>query len=180
MDGFFDEHNLERLRAADTLLLGATTYTGLKGYWPAVAENPEVSPAVAANPEVADLHRETGVRNNEIRKVVVSDSLTEDDTAPWTQTTTIVRRAEARQAVAELKDQPGKDILMLGSRTLWNDLLIAGLIDELHLMIGAAVLGGGTPTFDAGRVHPLRLVSSRRRDGSDNLLLRYEVVGRDG
>jgi dihydrofolate reductase len=180
MDGFFDEHNLERLRAADTLLLGATTYTGLKGYWPAVAENPEVSPAVAANPEVADLHRETGVRNNEIRKVVVSDSLTEDDTAPWTQTTTIVRRAEARQAVAELKDQPGKDILMLGSRTLWNDLLIAGLIDELHLMVGASVLGGGTPTFDAGRVQPLRLVSSRRRDGSDNLLLRYEVVSRDG
>jgi len=28
MDDFFDEHNLERLRAADTLLLGATTYTG--------------------------------------------------------------------------------------------------------------------------------------------------------
>ena len=31
MDGFFDEQNLERLRAADTLLLGATTYMGLKG-----------------------------------------------------------------------------------------------------------------------------------------------------
>jgi len=108
MDGFFDEHNLERLRAADTLLLGATTYTGLKGYWPAVAANPEVSPAVAANPEVADIHRETGVRNNEIHKVVVSDSLTADDTAPWTETTTIVRRADARQAVTELKDKPGK------------------------------------------------------------------------
>ena len=179
MDGFFDEHNLERLRAADTLLLGATTYTGLKGYWPAVAANPEVSPAVAANPGVADIHRETGLRNDEIHKVVVSDSLTADDTAPWTQTTTIVRRAGARQAVAELKDQPGKDILMFGSRTLWNDLLVAGLVDELHLMVGAAVLGGGTPAFGAGPVPPLRLASARRRDGSDNLLLRYEVVSRD-
>jgi hypothetical protein len=28
MDDFVDDHNLERLRAADTLLLGATTYTG--------------------------------------------------------------------------------------------------------------------------------------------------------
>ena len=73
MDDFFDEHNLERLRAADTLLLGATTYIGLKGYWPAVAANPKVSPAVAANPEVADIHRETGERNNEIHKVVVSE-----------------------------------------------------------------------------------------------------------
>jgi dihydrofolate reductase len=176
MDGFFDEHNLERLRAADTLLLGATTYAGLKGYWPAVADNPEVSPAVAANPDVADIHRETGQRNNEIRKVVVSDSLTADDTAPWTATTTIVRRAEAHQAVAELKDQPGKDILMFGSRTLWNDLLVAGFVDELHLMLGATVLGGGTPAFGAGPVPPLRLVDTRRRDGSDNLLLRYEVV----
>ena len=143
MDGFFDEHNLERLRAADTLLLGATTYTGLKSYWPAVAENPEVSPAVAANPDVADIHRETGQRNNDIQKVVVSDSLTADDTAPW---------------------------------TAWNDLLVVGLVDELHLMLGATVLGGGTPAFGAGPVPPLRLVDSRRREGSDNLLLRYEVV----
>jgi dihydrofolate reductase len=179
MDGFFDEHNLERLRAADTLLLGATTYLGLKGYWPAVADNPGVSPAVADNPGVADLHRETGQRNNEIQKVVVSDSLTKDDTAPWTDTTTMVRRADAHQAIAELKDRPGKDILMFGSRTLWNDLLVAGLVDELHLMVGAAVLGGGTPAFGAGPVPPLRLVNTRRRDGSDNVLLQYKVASRD-
>lgn len=178
MDDFFDEHNLERLRAADTLLLGATTYMGLKGYWPAVAEDPGVSPAVANNPEVADLHRETGQRNNQIHKVVVSDSLTADDTAPWTKTTTIVGRADAHRAVAELKDRPGKDILMFGSRTLWNDLLVAGLVDELHLMVGAAVLGGGTPAFGAGPVPPLRLVGIRRRDGSDNLLVRYLVASR--
>ena len=179
MDGFFDEHNLERLRAADTLLLGATTYLGLKGFWPAVAENPEASPAVVLDSAVADLHRETGQRNNEIQKVVVSDSLSEDDTSPWTETTTIVRRADARRAVTKLKDRPGKDILTFGSRTLWNDLLAAGLVDELHLMVGAAVLGGGTPAFAKGPFPPLRLVSTERRDGSDNVLLRYEVLGRD-
>lgn len=179
MDGFFDEHNLERQRTADTLLLGATTYLGLKGYWPAVAENPGLSPAVAHNPDAADLHREIGQRNNEIQKVVVSDSLTEDDTAPWAVTTTTVRRAEAHQAVAELKNRPGKDILMFGSRTLWNDLLVAGLVDELHLMVGAAVLGGGTPAFGTGPVPLLRLVNTRRRDGSDNVLLHYAVVSRD-
>jgi dihydrofolate reductase len=179
MDDFFDEHNLERLRAADTLLLGATTYTGLKGYWPVVAEDPRVSPAVANNPALADLHRETGQRNNQIHKVVVSDSLTTDDTAPWTETTAIARRAEAHRVVAELKDRPGKDILMFGSRTLWNDLLAAGLVDELHLMIGAAVVGGGTPAFAAGPVPRLRLLDTRRREGSDNLLVRYQVLGRE-
>jgi len=46
-------------------------------------------------------------------------------------------------------------------------------------MIGAAVLGGGTPAFGAGPVPPLRLVDARRRDGSDNLLLHYKVLSRD-
>jgi dihydrofolate reductase len=81
------------------------------------------------------------------------------------------------QTVAGLKNRSGKDILMFGSRTLWNDLLVAGLVDELHLMVGATVLGGGTRTFDAGKASPLRLVEARRREGSDNVLLRYEVAG---
>ena len=142
-----------------------------------MADDPQVSPAVAANPSVADIHQETGQRNNEIQKVVVSDSLSADETAPWTETTTIVRRDDARQAVADLKNRSGKDILMFGSRTLWNDLLVARLVDELHLMVGATVLGGGPRTFDAGKASPLRLVEARRREGSDNVLLRYEVAG---
>ena len=135
-----------------------------------------MSPAVAQDPSLADLHRETGQRNNELQKVVVSDSLTKDDTAPWTDTTTIVPRGNAHRAVAELKSRPGKDILMFGSRTLWNDLLAARLVDELHLMVGAAALGGGTPAF-AGPAPQLRLLDVRRRDGSDNVLLRYAVAG---
>jgi dihydrofolate reductase len=165
MDNFFNEHNLERLRAADTLLLGARTYTGFKSFWPAVAENPEM----------AGVTRETGRRNNEIQKVVVSDSLTADDTAPWTDTTTIVRRPDAHQAIADLKSQPGREVLMFGSITLWNDLLTAGLVDELHLMLGATVHAGGTPAFAAAQVPPLRLLTTERRDSSNNLLLRYAV-----
>jgi dihydrofolate reductase len=176
MDPFFDEHNLERLRDAETLLLGATTYLGLKGYWPAVADDPTVSPAVAADPTVAELHRETGNRNNEIRKVVVSDSLTERDTAPWTETTTIVPRGDATRVVAKLKIERRGDILTFGSRTLWNTLLASALVDELYIMVGAAVVGGGTPAFGAHAIRALRLVETRRREGSDNVLLRYEVV----
>lgn len=175
MDGFFNAHNLERLRTADVLLLGATTYRLFKSFWPAVADNPAVSPAVTHDPGAAAVHRETGVRNNEIQKVVVSDSLDVDDTTPWTATTTIVRRADAHSAVGKLKAQPGRDIVMFGSRTLANDLLAAGLVDELHLMIGATVLGGGTPIFGAGPVPPLRLVDVRRQPSSNNVLLRYAV-----
>jgi hypothetical protein len=41
--------------------------------------------------------------------------------------------------------------------------------------VGAVVLGGGTPLFAGPPPGSLRLVDSRRFDGSDNLLVRYRV-----
>src|SRR5215207_3428248 len=166
MDHAFDDYNIERLRAAGTLLLGAKTYTGFKTFWPGRADAPDAR----------GNERETSRRNDAIDKVVVSDSLTDADTDPWTDTTEIVRRADAHERIAQLKKGDGGDILMFGSGTLWNDLLAAGLVDELHLMIGPAVLGGGTPAFgDDGVTAALELVDTRRFEGSDNLLVRYAV-----
>lgn len=163
MDHSFDAYNVERLRAADTLLLGRTTYEAFKGFWPRMADNPEAT----------DDHREISRLDGAIDKVVVSDTLAADRTEPWRDTTRILRRAEAHQRIAELKAGPGRDILVFGSRTLWNDLLAAGLVDELHLMVGSVVLAEGTPAFGAATSGPLRLLGTRRFDGSDNLLVRY-------
>jgi dihydrofolate reductase len=165
MDEAFDAYNAERLRAADTLLLGARSYLGFKGFWPPQADNPEARPVL----------QEIGRRNNAIEKVVVSDTLTTDDTDPWRSTTRIVRRADAHDQVAELKRRPGREILTFGSRTLWNDLLAHNLVDELHLILGAAVIGAGTPIFGAKPPGRLRLAEVRRFDGSDNLVLRYQL-----
>ena len=41
LDESFSAYNLERLRVADTLLLGRTTYEGFREYWPAIADDPE-------------------------------------------------------------------------------------------------------------------------------------------
>ena len=43
LDPAFDEYNAERLRAADTLLLGRKSYEGFKGFWPSVADDPDPS-----------------------------------------------------------------------------------------------------------------------------------------
>jgi dihydrofolate reductase len=64
---------------------------------------------------------------------------------------------------------------MFGSRTLWNDLLAHDLVDELHLMLGPVVVGGGTPIFAGPPPRSLRLAGTRRFDGSDNLLVRYRA-----
>ena len=164
MDEAFDAYCAERLRAADTLLLGRTTYDGFKGFWPSVADDPSFTPT----------QREISRRDNEIDKVVVSDSLTSDETAPW-HNTRIVGRADAHEQIAELKRQTGGEILMFGSHTLWSDLLANGLVDELHLMIGPVVVGGGTPVFDGQPPVSLQLAGTRTWDGSGNVLVRYEV-----
>jgi dihydrofolate reductase len=77
---------------------------------------------------------------------------------------------------------------VFGSRTLWSDLLAAGLVDDLHLLIGPVVVGGGTPIFDTqvASAHrpdrPIesaqspRLVETRTWDGSGNVLVRYAVA----
>lgn len=46
-----------------------------------------------------------------------------------------------------------------------------GLVDELHLIVGATGLGSGTPIF-TGAVGGLRLEEARKLDGSGNVLLR--------
>ncbi|MDQ4059368.1 MAG: dihydrofolate reductase family protein [Actinomycetota bacterium] len=163
-DPAFDDYNAERLRAADTLLQGRTTFEQSKSYWPSIAADPTVRP----------VEREISGLFNDIEKIVVSDSLTPKETPPW-QDTRIFRRAEAHHQIAELKHKPGKDILVIGSHKLWNDLLSGGLIDELHLMIGAGVLGAGTPAFEGGSPVALELLESRTLDGSQLVLTRYGV-----
>jgi dihydrofolate reductase len=162
LDESFSAYNLQRLRTADTLLLGRTTFLGFRSYWPSIAEDPD-------QPET---EREISRRNTAARKVVISDSLQQQDLVGWGESV-LVRRAEALDAVQLLKAQDGADILVFGSVPLWNDLLAAGLVDELHVMVGNGVLGDGVPAFTRRLPERLRLLETRQLVGSDNVLLVY-------
>jgi dihydrofolate reductase len=163
-DAGFSDYNAERLRAADTLLLGRTTYEGFRSYWPRVAEDTS-QPAV---------EREISRLNAAMEKVVVSSSLKPDGVEGWGPTR-VVRREDAHAEVAALKRGRGRDILIFGSHVLWNDLLAAGLVDELHLMIGAGVVGEGVRSFEGRPPGSFRLLDTRTFDGSSLLLARYAV-----
>jgi dihydrofolate reductase len=167
MDHRFDAYNTTRIKTADTLLLGGTSYRMFSGFWPAMADDPKASPA----------HKEFARLENAIDKVVVSNSIEAKDTGPWKDTTRIVRRGDAHGAITKLKKGAGGDILMFGSHILWNDLLAAGLVDEVHFIVGSVVLGGGTPAFIQPPATPLKLLGTKTWDDSDNVLVRYGIEG---
>ena len=164
MGDVFDSYNTELLHTADVHLMGRVSFELFQGFWPKVAENP-------TSDEFTDAQRELSQAGKHVKGIVISDTLSGN----W-QDVRIIKRQDAYQQITELKHQEGKDILITGSHILWNDLLAHDLVDEIHLLIGNLVLGQGIPVFAGETPASLRLIDTRRWEGSDNVLLRYEVA----
>jgi len=127
----------DELFASDAQLLGRLTYEGFARAWPTMSD--EVG--------FAD-------RMNSMPKYVVSTTL---ENPEWTNTTVI--RGNVPEAVAQLKREPGQDILVAGSGRLVRTLGEHDLVDEYRFMVHPIALGSGKRLFD-GRT-AFTLVDSR-------------------
>ena len=121
------------------LLLGRRTYEDFYGFWPNQTNNPY-----------------TAVLDN-ARKYVASRTLKEP--LPWGNS--VLLEGDASEAVASLRKQPGKDLVVLGSVDLVQTLARTSLVDEYRLLIHPLVLGTGRRLFpERGALAKLQLVEA--------------------
>jgi dihydrofolate reductase len=165
LDESFNVHNADRIRAAARLMYATRTFGQMVSYWPTRVGAADASPA---EQEIAQRIADG------MPVIAVSDSLTLDDTGPWREQTTIVRRSELDEAIARLRAEDG-DTLIFGSLTLWTDLLARGLVDELFLQVGPKIVAGDRRTFTGVPPTPLTLVDVIRYPGSESVVLHYAV-----
>jgi dihydrofolate reductase len=132
------------LGKADTLLLGRKTYDDHAGAWPQLE---------AAGGEDAEFAKVLG----DARKLVVSR---QRPALTWRNSELL--QGDLVAAVTALKQQPGeRHIAMSGSISVVRQLLAAGLLDELRLLVHPIAVRRGRRLFDEGeRPIPLRLLSS--------------------
>jgi len=140
VDGYFDGPNQEldwfvlddeffeyvdvMLGSIDGILLGRTTYEGFAAHWPnsTQAEAPKM---------------------NSLPKFVASTTLSE---ATWSNTTIIAD--DVPNIVARMKQEPGKDLAIIGSSVLASTLAAHGLIDEYRFFVVPLFLGSGKRFLD--------------------------------
>ena len=132
-----------QLGAADTMLFGRKTYEGFADAWPE-----------RETAEEGDAH--FAKKLGDARKIVVSDQQPE---LTWRNSELL--KGDLVEGVTALKNEPGGDIAMSGSVSVVRQLMEAGLLDELHLLVHPVAVGKGMRLFnESGTTLPLKLLRS--------------------
>jgi dihydrofolate reductase len=134
------------------LLIGRDTYDAWSGYWPAAPRSP-----------MSD-------RLNAAMKFVVTHR---DDPLPWAPATRL--GPDLVDAVAKLKSNGDRDLVLSGSISLVAPVLEHGLVDEVILIVYPVLLGAGRRLFPEGSpARTLQLVTSKAMT-SGVILTSYRV-----
>ncbi len=151
------DHAIEGLQSGNVLLFGRVTYEMMANFWQSPMAQ-EKDPIVAEG-------------MNKAEKIVFSRTL---DKARWKNTRLV--KDNLIEEIRRLKQQPGKDMTILGSGSIITQLAEEGLIDDYEVLVYPVALGKGTPLFDCLR-HPLTLkMISAKTFKSGTVLLSYLTI----
>lgn len=137
VDAWSDDYGVTS--QVDACLLGGGMYPGYEQYWTALQNEPDKPlPMTGKLPTPAEL--EWARFSARTPHYVLSSTLA---SAHWPQT----RFVRGLEDVAVLKQQPGKDIYLVGGARTTTSLIDAGLVDELRLIVYPLVAGHGKALF---------------------------------
>ena len=151
------EYAAESLRAGNTLLFGRVTYQMMASYWPTPRAR-EQSPVVA-----------DGMNN--LPKIVFSRTLKQ---ASWSHTR-LVKEGLAAE-LRKLKQEGGRDLVIMGSGTIVSQLTEERLIDEYMLVVNPIVLGKGRTIFEGVKERRNLKLTRTRAFRNGNVLLCYDLA----
>jgi dihydrofolate reductase len=139
------------------LLFGRVTYDMMAAFWP--------------TPQAAKMLPKVAAGMNAMRKTVFSRTL---DTVAWQNT--VLLKGDLVTEVRRLKQQPGPDIVILGSGSIVSQLTQARLIDEYQLVLNPIVVGRGRSLFETV-VDTLNLTLTKTQSfRNGNVVLWYEMA----
>jgi len=142
------EYFTNLMRDFDLLVFGRKTYQLMVPYWPDVAKDPSSSKADVEFARTFD----------SITKIVFSRSL-----ASAEDKNTRIVRANLRDEILKLKQEPGKNILA-GGVDVPSQLMELGLIDEYRFVVQPIIAGEGRRLFEGVNLpekRQLKLVESK-------------------
>jgi dihydrofolate reductase len=143
----FDHVGL-RISEGDTALYGRVTYQMMENYWPSAGDKPAATKH--------DIEHSKWYKKS--HKIVLSKTMQDSDS---THTTIISDNIAER--INEIKQQPGKEILLFGSPTATHALIQQHLIDGYWLFVNPIILGQGIPLFvDIKDKIKLQLLTTRQ------------------
>ncbi|MFH4406437.1 dihydrofolate reductase family protein, partial [Acinetobacter baumannii] len=99
-------------------------------------------PTMLSNPEASEHERNHAEWIEKTEKIVFSTTL---DTVEWNNSRLVKDHVE--EEINKLKQQPGKDMVILGSPRFAHYLMQLGLIDEYKITVSPVLLGSGLPLF---------------------------------
>jgi dihydrofolate reductase len=138
VDAWSEDYGLTK--QIDACLLGAHMYVGYEQYWTAIQQHEPGTPLPMTGkiPTLAEV--EWAHFAKQTPHYVLSNSLT---SAAWPNT----RFVKGVDEIAALKNQPGKDIYLMGGAQIATSLMDVGMVDELHLIVYPLIAGEGTALF---------------------------------
>ncbi|MET3851384.1 MULTISPECIES: dihydrofolate reductase family protein [unclassified Paenibacillus] len=151
----------EILSTADTVIWGRGTYQMMHSYWPSVPSNP------SASQHELD-HAEWIEKTN---KIVFSTTL---EKVEWNNSRLV--KNNVKEEIMNLKQQPGRDMVILGSPRFAHYLMELDLIDEYKITVSPVLIGSGLPLFQGIKEKiNLKLIENKTFD-SGAIGLFYQAV----